>query len=224
MKKQFILYISFLVTSIASAQLYEVGALIGGSNYIGDIGSTKYINPNRLAFGGVAKFNFSSRITFRASGLYTKLHAEDGKAETNFRKNRGLQFSNNIAEAALGIEFSFFKYSLTKVGYTQTPYIIAQIGAVNYAAVDDSGDTKRKTSIVAPFGIGYKMKLARNIGIAFETTFRYMFNDTIDGNNHNVGAPYNFGNPDSNDWYVFTGISVVYAFGRPGCYKDNFYK
>ncbi len=64
------------------------------------------------------------------------------------------------------------------------------------------------------------MKLARNIGIALETSFRYTFKDVIDGNNHEI-PDFDFGNPNTDDWYVFTGISVVYAFGRPGCYKDN---
>ncbi|HHC80756.1 MAG TPA: hypothetical protein ENK46_12790, partial [Flavobacteriia bacterium] len=119
-------------TSIVSAQLFEAGAFLGGSNYIGDIGSTIYINPNRIAVGAVAKFNWTPRITFRGTAIYTRLHADDSKAESSFRRNRvpQLQFRNSIIEAAAGIEFSFFKYSLSKVGYTHTPYIIAQIGIV----------------------------------------------------------------------------------------------
>ncbi len=224
MRKRFLFYIFILSTGISSAQLYEGGVFLGGSNYIGDIGSEFYIQPNNIAVGGIAKFNYSPRITFRATGLYTKLSDADSRAQSRVRQNRGLQFNNSILEAALGVEFSFFKYSLTQTGFTQTPYIIAQVGAVNYASIGSDGNSKRTTSIVAPVGLGYKMKLMENVGIAIESSFRYTFKDGIDGNNHAiVGDPNRtFGNPNSKDWYVFTGITIVYAFGRPGCYTGVF--
>ena len=223
MKKQFLIYIFTLTTTVVSAQLFEAGAFLGGSNYVGDIGSTIYINPNRIAIGGIAKFNYTPRITFRGTMIYTRLHASDNKAQSSFRQNRvpPLLFSNSIVEGSLGIEFSFFKYSLSKVGYTHTPYIIAQIGAVNYSVNSINAEKKRVTSLVFPFGIGYKMKLARNIGIAFETSFRYTFKDVIDGNNHEIPG-LDFGSANSDDWYTFTGITIVYAFGRPGCYSGTF--
>jgi len=223
MKKQFLIYILVFITTATTAQLYEVGAFIGGSNYMGDIGSTKYLNPNAPAIGGIAKFNYTPRITFRGTLIYTRLEANDSKAESDFRANRtpSLNFKNNILEGSLGVEFSFFKYSLSKIGFTQTPYIIAQVGAVNYSIRSTDTEVKRVTSLVFPFGVGYKMRLAENVGIALETSFRYTFKDVIDGNNHALGTPFDFGNPNNDDWYVFTGITVVYAFGRPGCYKEN---
>ena len=223
MKKQFLIYIFTLTTSVVSAQLFEAGAYLGGSNYVGDIGSTTYINPNRIAIGGIAKFNWTPRITVRGTMIYTKLHGSDVKAESSFRRNRipSLNFTNVIVEGALGIEFSFFKYSLSKTGYTHTPYIIAQIGAVNYSVNSINAEKKRVTSLVLPFGIGYKMKLTHNVGIAFETSFRYTFKDVIDGNNHAIPR-LSFGSENSNDWYTFTGITIVYAFGRPGCYSGTF--
>lgn len=223
MRKRLLFYILILSTSISSAQLYEAGVFLGGSNYIGDIGSEFYIQPNKIAIGGIVKFNYTPRITFRATGLYTNLQDSDSRAQSTFRKNRGLQFKNSILEGSLGVEFSFFKYSLSKTGFTQTPYIIAQVGAVNYASIDSNGESKRTTSVVFPVGLGYKMKLIENVGIAIESSFRYTFKDGIDGNNHDIDEPFrNFGNPNSKDWYVFTGITIVYAFGRPGCYTGVF--
>jgi len=224
MRTRFLLFIFILTSSITSAQLYEGGVFLGGSNYIGDIGSEFYIQPNRIAVGGVAKFNYTPRITFRGTGLITRLHDNDSRAQSKFRQNRGLQFRNTILEASLGVEFSFFKYSLSKTGFTQTPYIIAQIGAVNFASIGPNEELKRTTSIVFPIGLGYKMKLMENVGIALESSFRYTFKDVIDGNNHAIigNESRTFGNPNSNDWYVFTGVTIVYAFGRPGCYTGAF--
>ncbi|MCK0129929.1 DUF6089 family protein [Flavobacteriaceae bacterium F08102] len=221
--KKYLLIIFFIGTStIGYSQLIEAGLFMGGSNYIGDIGSTTYVNPNRLAIGAVAKYNWTPRIAFRGTLIYTSLHANDAKSNTPFRQNRNLRFTNSLLEGALGIEFSYYKYNMSKLGYRSTPYIIAQIGASNYSIVGSDGVQKRNTSLVLPLGVGYKMPLARNIGIAFESSFRYTFKDDIDGNNHSLPSA-NFGNPNSDDWYVFTGISVVYAFGRPGCYKDHLF-
>ena len=223
MKKQIFIFLFVLLSGTLSAQMIEAGVFVGGSNYIGDVGPTTYINPNSMAFGGVGKFNYSSRITFRGTLTYTNLKITNEKVArpTSFGTGLNYDFSNRILDATLGVEFSFFKYNLIKSGYTQTPYIIAGLGLNNYRAVQDDSSSKRTTNFSLPFGIGYKMKLAESIGITFETSFRYTFKDNIDGNNPTIPARQ-FGNPNSNDWYVFTGVSIVYAFGRGGCYRDFF--
>ncbi len=223
MKKLFLIYICIAVTTTASAQLFEVGGFLGGSNYIGDIGSTKYINPNTPAIGGIAKFNYTPRITFRGTLTYTSHKFDDSKAESTFRIDRNLSVPRNrMLEAAAGIEFHFFKYSLSRIGYSQTPYIFVEAGLSHYHIASAVDEIKRTTTFVFPFGVGYKMRLARNVGIGFETSFRYTFKDVIDYNNHAIAdSNYNFGNPESDDWYVFTGVTLVYAFGRPGCFKEN---
>ena len=42
-----------LTVQMASAQRYEIGAFLGGSNTISDVGSTFYALPNEPAFGGL---------------------------------------------------------------------------------------------------------------------------------------------------------------------------
>ena len=107
--------------------MFEGGIFIGGSNYIGDVGSTAYINPNSMAYGGVGKFNYSSRVTFRGTLTYTNLNISNEKVfrPISFGNSINYNFPNKILEAAVGIEFSFFKYNLIESGHTQTPYIIA---------------------------------------------------------------------------------------------------
>ena len=36
-----------------ASQTFELGGFVGGVNVIGDVGSTTYVNPNTLAFGGI---------------------------------------------------------------------------------------------------------------------------------------------------------------------------
>lgn len=226
MKKQLLTYFLILATSIVSAQLYEIGVFVGGSNYIGDLGPTYYINPNAMAYGGVVKYNYSSRINFRGTLTYTNLRMDDTKSNNDFRKNRGLIRRNKIVEAVAGVEFNFFKYNIYRVGYSSTPYIFAEAGVVNYRAYTDLDGSNltsaRVTRPVFPFGVGYKTRIMENMSLGIETSIRYTLKDDIDGNFHELNDKnFNFGNPDSDDWYVFTGITFTYVFGRAACNCDD---
>lgn len=219
MKKQFLVLLFFLYSAFTFAQINEIGVFLGGSNYIGDIGRTNYIYPNDYAIGGIYKWNMHPHYSLRATYTYAQISGDDADADNSFRKYRGLNFTNQVHELSAGIEYHFFKYNLSKIGYTQTPYIIVEAGVTNYATRDNG----RTFNFVMPFGLGYKTKLARNVGISFETTFRYTFKDDIDGYPNDPESINIQINPDNNDWYVFTGISIVYAFGRPGCYTGHFF-
>lgn len=214
------------ISSTSYSQLFEGGIFLGGTNYIGDVGPTTYVFPKKLGFGLVAKFNYSPRITFKGTLRYTNLMIPTGAITRPFNaSSKAIVGQTELAEGALGLEFSFFKYSLQQTGFTQTPYINLQFGLAYYSAITEPGSggfvTKQSFNPVLPFGIGYKMKLAENFGISFETTFTYTFKDNIDRNNFDIDI-LSFGNPNSDDWYVFTGISIVYAFGRAGCYTGVF--
>lgn len=216
MKKTLFIFLFFICFKLSFAQINEVGVFLGGSNYIGDIGKTTYIYPNSYAVGAIYKWNMHPQYSIRATYTYSKVTGNDIKSNNSYRKFRGLEFSNSVHELAAGIEYHFFKYNLSKLGYTQTPYIIAELAVVNYGTVNNG----RTFNFTVPFGVGYKTKLARNIGIAFETSFRYTFKDDIDGYpQYADGTQINYSN--GNDWYVFTGITLVYAFGREGCYTGN---
>jgi hypothetical protein len=218
MKKKLFVITFILFTSVAIGQINEVGVFLGGSNYIGDIGRTNWIYPNSYAVGAVYKWNMHPRYSIRANYTYSKIVGDDAQSNNSFRKYRDLSFSNSIHELVVGIEFNFFKYNLSKIGYTNTPYILLEAGVVNYGTFVSG----RTYNFTMPFGVGYKMKLAQNIGIGFETSFRYTFKDDIDGYPYDENSDNIQINPNDNDWYVFTGITLVFAFGREGCYTGKF--
>ncbi len=230
MKKSiFILFL--LLSSVSFAQINELGVFLGGSNYMGDVGRTNYIYPNSPAFGGIYKWNMHPHYSIRATYTYSKISGDDNDSDNSLRKYRGISFTNSVHELVAGIEYHFFKYNLSKVGYTQTPYIFIEAGVVNYGTfaqeITPNGlvdQNKRTFNFAMPFGIGYKMKLAQNVGIGIETSFRYTFKDDIDGYPRVINGsavPTDYSN--HNDWYVFTGITLVYAFGREGCYTGKFF-
>ncbi|MEO9560182.1 MAG: DUF6089 family protein, partial [Nonlabens ulvanivorans] len=44
------------------------------------------------------------------------------------------------------------------------------------------------------------------------------FTDNLDGSNNEDFENVRFGNINNNDWYVFSGVTLTYAFGRKPCY------
>ncbi|PQJ77638.1 hypothetical protein BTO16_15530 [Polaribacter glomeratus] len=206
------------------AQVYEIGISVGGANYVGDIGRTTYIYPNKVAGAAFFKYNKNPRMALRATYSYLPISANDLDADTDFRRDRGLSFNNTINELAVGLEFNFYEYDLSSPGKTWTPYILLELAAFNYKYIasepqPDQYEYNSKNSFSVPFGVGFKSKLAGSFAFALETKFRYTFEDDLDYNNEKI-AKLNFGGT-GNDWYMFTGFSLIYTFGRPACYTNG---
>ncbi|CAM1342483.1 type IX secretion system protein PorG [Tenacibaculum aestuarii] len=203
------------------SQIHEIGIFAGGSNYVGDIGSTNYIHPNKFAGGLIYKYNLNPRIALRGTYTYIPVSGDDADASNPYRQNRGFSFSNNVHEFAAGVEFNFFDYNISDYRTTFTPYILAEIAAFNYKSPGSqtSNNTislKNKFSYTLPLGIGLKGRLADNFAIAFEAGIRFTFEDDLDYTTDKINS-LDFGG-NGNDWYTFSGISIVYTFGRPPCF------
>lgn len=233
---------AFLILSTVlslQSQTYEIGVTVGGANYIGDIGKTNYINPNTLALGGIVKWNRSTRHAFRASFLYAKLEGDDAKSDITSRKERGYSFENSIKEASLGLEYTFWDYNVHSGKAISTPYLYTGLTAFIYdrSRILDKGygigmgdgnkdreSIQNQIDIAIPMVLGYKARLSPNVFVGAEIGARYTFTDNLDGSNRgtkkNPNPAGQFGNINSDDWYVFTGITVTFAFGRLPCYCD----
>ena len=218
MKKIVFVILFFCFSGSAFSQINEIGIFLGGSNYIGDIGRTNFIYPNSFAVGGIFKWNMHPHFSLRGTYIYSNLSGSDSESSNSFRKSRDLSFSNDIHEMAVGIEYHFFKYNLDKTGHTKTPYMFVEAGAVNYGTLENG----RTFNFTMPVGAGFKTKLAPGIGIGFEVGFRYTFKDDIDSYPFDLNSANVQINPNNDDWYVFSGITLVFAFGREGCYTGSF--
>ena len=60
------------------------------------------------------------------------------------------------------------------------------------------------------------LRFFQNFVIGAEVGFRYTFTDNLDGSNpkNDNFETLRFGNLNSNDWYVFTGLTLTYTFGK----------
>ena len=222
MSKLFISFLCFFTFSSIHSQINEIGVFLGGSNYIGDVGSTTYIAPNEPAFGILYKWNKSARHAYRFSYTQSQISGNDHDSKDSGRNNRGYSFVNNIKELSAGLEFNFFDFNLHEERPKFTPYVYS---GLSYFLYDDlyviSGVTRKndtKSTIAIPMTVGVKTNFSRRFVLGLEVGSRYTFTDNIDGSNPSNSNLPKFGNINNNDWYVFTGATLTYTFGNKPCY------
>ena len=227
MRKLVLISLLFVAAQL-SAQTYEIGLFGGGANFIGDVGRTNYIYPSSWAIGGVAKWNRSKRYAWRGSAYYGQMVIDDNKSSLGNRQQRGYSMRNSVKEISGGLEFNFLEYNLHKLGPAYTPYIYTGLAYFRYnyhywdAGVLQNLD-QEEGALAIPMILGFKARLNQFLILGAEIGARYTFTDNLDGSNP-AGSnfeQFSFGNINSNDWYVFTGITLTYTFGRKPC-RDCF--
>ena len=220
-----IFLLAFFSVSIGlNAQTYEVGVFAGGANMIGDVGRTNYILPSGLAFGGLFKWNKSKRYAWRGSLTYGKFTADDNKSSTTARQQRGYVVDNKVLEASAGMEFNFVEYNLHKLGPAFTPYLYTGVTYFRYdysyfngGVLQDISQTDG--SFAVPMTVGFKYRINQFLIFGAEIGARYTFTDNLDASNPKGSnfEEFKFGNILSDDWYVFSGVTLTYTFGRKPC-------
>ncbi|MFT6995884.1 MAG: hypothetical protein ACJA1P_002629 [Maribacter sp.] len=216
----FFLFTSFMIT----AQTYEVGIFAGGANIIGDVGRTNYILPSDIAFGGIFKWNKSKRYAWRGTLLYGKFTADDSKSSTTARQQRGYVVDNSVLEGSVGLEVNFVDYNLHKLGAAFTPYLYTGVTYFRYDYNYFNGgvlqDISQKDGAFAiPMTVGFKYRINQFLIFGAEIGARYTFTDNLDASNPEGSnfEEFRFGNIFSDDWYVFSGVTLTYTFGRKLC-------
>lgn len=206
------------------AQTYEIGIFAGGANNIGDVGRTNYILPSGVAFGGIAKWNISKRYSWRGTVIYGNFTADDSKSNMSSRQQRNYKLDNSILEGSIGLEFNFMDYNLHQLGPAFTPYLYTGITYFRYgyhyfdaAQLQDFG--QKDGGFAIPMTVGFKKRLNQFFILGGEIGARYTFTDNLDASNPEGSnfEEFRFGNILSDDWYVFSGITLTYTFGRKPC-------
>ncbi|WP_316931860.1 type IX secretion system protein PorG [Psychroserpens damuponensis] len=217
---------SIFFSQTSHSQIYEVGVFGGGSNFIGDIGSTSYIAPSDPALGLILKWNRSPRHSWRVSLIYSDLKGSDSKSDDPRRKERNYAFDSNLLEISAGMEYTFWDFDLHTSGLKAVPYLYSGIAIANHdnyyfdAAGTYTSEGTDSWAFGIPMALGVKSNITNHLILGFEIGARYTFSDELDGSvpdSEGLEA-FSFGNINSNDWYVFTGFTLTYTFGQRPCY------
>ena len=234
-----ILFLFFIGINFSVAQKYELGLNFGGGNYVGDVGREYYFYPNKPGAGLVFKRTINPWFSVRLNLNYFMIDANDSEAESLGRQIRNLSVEGNLINFSVGMEYNFVprnpfipRKTLNRI----TPFMFVGVGIGNYWGDllryknDDSNKIALRynytgTNLNIPMILGFKYRAGRHFIISLESGAYYYFSDNLDG----TGAYYRnmykknsklvpTTNLNSNDWYTFTSIGLIYTFGDLNCY------
>ena len=214
-KIRLLLIISGLVIAFnANAQFddpktLEVGPHVGLSYYMGDLNPTMPFAMSDLQYGGLVRFNYNTRWTFRCDYAYATVKADDKIIK--WRPERELNFTSKIHDLSFVAEFNFWEYYTGNPKRNVSPYIFGGISVFYYTVFANVGDTlvdlsehqteplptdpkwydnafgkKSPVGISIPFGMGVKFALSRRMAGTVEWRMQKTFTDYLD----DVGTVY----------------------------------
>lgn len=208
-------------------QMHELGIHLSATNYIGEVGATKYVNPNpsQIGYGLFYKRNFTTRLALRAELGFANIAANDQDASEPSRVARGFSFENNLAYGAAIFEFNYLDFDLSSLEDTWTPYLFLGVGYHTFHDLFyelgnlEAQSYRNESAWGIPFGFGIKTKFSPYLVLGAELKAMYSLSDNLDGSFPTFGiSKGGFNTRLSNDWVMFTGVTLSYSFGRPPCY------
>jgi len=216
-----ILGISFLQANAQKG--WEVGGWLGTSFYNGDLNNTINLRSPGLAGGLLGKYNYNSRVAWRASFNYGRISADDAKSNNNFQRNRNLSFYSDIVDFTTGIEFNFLEHVRGSEFKTYTPFVVAGFSVFhfnpktelngevyqlrNYGTEgQDIGEEYFTINAGLMIGGGFKWDISDELTLTAEFTTRRVFTDYLD----DVSTVY----PDFNRLTVIRGEEAVALSNR----------
>ena len=208
-KIRFLLILSCLaVFGRANAQFddpktIEVGPHVGVSYYMGDLNPTLPFAQSQLQYGGVLRFNYDNRWTFRFDYSRATVAASDEKI--GWRPERGLNFTTKINDFSLAAEFNFLEYYTGNPKRNVSPYIFGGISVFQYTPFAEYGGTvvnlreyptestpedvkwynslfgrSMPIGVSLPFGFGVKLSVSRHMAATVEWRMQKTFTDYLD--------------------------------------------
>jgi hypothetical protein len=192
-----------LLPAVTMSQSRELGIMVGGSGYKGDLNPVMFNKDLvRPGIGIIYRRCYSNHWSFRAGFSVLQIRGDDALATDSFSLNRNLMFKSGVLELHMGYEFNFFPYQTANPATFFTPYLFggislyrfnpkAELNGTWYAlqplhteGQGTPGYPDRKpysrTSVSVPFGGGIKVKLSRRLGLQVEAGVRKTYTDYLD--------------------------------------------
>jgi hypothetical protein len=177
----------------ARAQTWEIGGIVGGAGYMGDLNQYNPFKISGPAGGLFIKRNFDPYFGIRIGYTYGRIAGADSLSNNALDRNRSLSFNTTLTELSLTGEFNFMEYipSVSKNMYT--PYIFAGVAITQYKpqatyngqkydlrSLQTEGVSYPGSTIAAPFGLGIKYNIAGKLTLGAELGYRIALTDYLD--------------------------------------------
>lgn len=173
----------------------EIGLLVGGSYYLGDLNPYRHFNNYNFSLGGIFRRTLSNdQIVLRAHVMYGKVSAESNTSDLSFR--------SSILEIGPAVEINFLPFVIgEKKKYKGTPYLFAGLTyfkmnpqannngdwvSLQTLGTEGQGSSQNKNrqykvqQLSIPLGLGVKVNLSKRFALNFEYGMRKTFTDYLD--------------------------------------------
>ena len=178
----------------------EIGFMVGGSYYIGDLNQAHFKNTN-LAAQLLYRYNINARLAYRLNFTYGKIEGYDSQQSNAFYKNRNLSFQSDLFEFGSGIEVTYFPFEIGNRRYKGTAYLLAELSLTKINPMTDFNGTMvelqplgtegqgteladrgkySRIQMGVPLAVGARFSITKNIGLNIEYGIRFLFTDYLD--------------------------------------------
>jgi hypothetical protein len=200
---------SFLFQSV-TAQQVEIGLMLGGSNYSGDL-SNEYIVAKETHFSGAlfGRYNISKRMAVKGFMGYGQISGDDKNFGSYKNNIRNLNFTSDIYEFSVHAEYNFLKNNINSISARPfLPYAFGGIGVFSFnpktvykdvtyelqpLGTEGQGTTSLNdfkkydlTTLCIPIGLGFRQKIGDDFFLGVEAGVRFTATNYLD----DVGGVY----------------------------------
>jgi hypothetical protein len=202
-----LLIVFLCLGSLANAQRQtklsrsELGLMVGGSYYIGDLNPIKHFKNTHLAGGIIYRFNIHSRLVWRSNFFMGSVEGSDEDAKHDVIRNRNLSFQSKLYEIGSGVEFNYFPFQIGHSRYRGTAYLLAELALVHMNPTTEyngdqvelqplgtegqgtslsNKDNYSLNQLAIPLGVGARISIGRRASFGVEYGIRFLFTDYLD--------------------------------------------
>lgn len=187
----------FLIPLFANAQFWEVGVMLGASNYAGDLSPDPVtISETNPAFGAIVRANIKPTFTLKGNAYYGKISGDDKNSSDPRNKRRNLNFRSNVLDIGINAEWNIFGFEAGGKKNRFTPYLFGGASVFHfnpeaYYDINPNDDVEGNWVRLQPLGTegqGTTKYNDREKYALTQVSIPFGF-----GLKYNLGGPFNLG-------------------------------
>ncbi len=196
----------------------EFGAGVGVTQYSGDLVSGYKFSTAKPAGSAHFRLNFSEIVSSRFALTVGGIQGSDDKPVDVLGENRGRSFNSTIVEISTVFEYHFIDYKAHKNPQKWSPYAFLGFGIMRLNNPSTTEEFNKNQAVI-PMGLGFKHKVGKQFVLEFEAGARKTYFDYLDGISDGDTSikNYQYGNPNDDDWYFFTGFRLSFVLYKIPC-------